>query len=211
MNRELHIDVFFDLVCPWCFIGKRQLSKAVARLSEAEPDVQVSLRWHSVQLIPQVPDAGLPYVEFYDRRLGSRSAVQARQAQVKAAAAQAGIDIDFAAIAVFPNTRRAHHLIALARRLDAAAVDPLLERLFAAFFQRGEDIGDPETLAAIAAELGLPPDATRAALEDRSPLPESPQVPGVPFFIFNRATATSGAQPAEVLLDAMIDAMRAQA
>ena len=204
MSRKLHTEVFFDLICPWCWIGKHHLRRALSQLADSDPEVQVDVQWHSVQLIPDVPDGGWPFSEFYERRLGSREAVRARQMQVSAAAAQAGAAIDFSRIVTFPNTGRAHRLVALGKRhLDPANQDRLLDRLFATYFQLGEDLNDPRVLATIAAEQGLEPAATRVALADDAWALESPPLPGVPYFVFNRTFALSGAQPAELLHSAM--------
>src|SRR5215471_1159588 len=98
MTNNLDIDVFFDLICPWCLIGKHQLRRALAQLAETDPDVRVRVQWHSVQLISDVPEHGLPFAEFYEHRLGNKEAVHARQMQVNVAAAQAGAAIDFSRI-----------------------------------------------------------------------------------------------------------------
>ena len=120
------------------------------------------------------------------------------------AVAQAGATIDFSRIATFPNTAAAHRLLALgARYLDRQAQDRLLDRLFAAYFQRGEDLADAGTLAAIGAEHDLDPDAIRIALGLRGALPNAAAVPGVPYFVFDGRVALSGAQPSDVLLAAM--------
>jgi hypothetical protein len=113
MRRILNVDVYIDLICPWCLIGKSHLRRALERLAETDPDVDVRVRWHSVQLAPDVAAEGWPFAEFYERRLGGREAAQARQAQVRAAAAQAGVSIDFSRISIFPNSAKAHRLLAV--------------------------------------------------------------------------------------------------
>ena len=205
---RLDVDVYFDLVCPWCLIGKQHLRRALAQLDDSHPDVRVQVLWHSVQLVPDVPDHGWPFIEFYERRLGGRHQTQARQSQVVAAAAHAGAAIDFSRIVTFPNTAKAHRLVALGqRKLDSASQDRLLDRLFAAYFQRGEDLGDTRTLAAIAAELGLEPAATADALADSTAVCEPIAAPGVPYFVFNRRFALSGAQAPDVLHACMREAI----
>lgn len=208
MARTLRIDAYVDLICPWCLIGKAQLRQALAQLAETAPEVRVDLHWQSVQLIPDAPEDGWPFEAFYLRRLGSPQAVRARRAQVLAAAAQAGVTLDYSRIVRMPNTARAHRLLALGRQqLDTAGLDALLDRLYAAYFSQGQDLGDPATLAAIGAEQGLDADLLGAALaEPGSPLP-SPGVSGVPFFVFDRQLALSGAQPPQVLLAAMREAL----
>lgn len=207
-STTLRIDAYVDLICPWCLIGKAQLGQALAQLAETAPEVRVDLQWQSVQLIPDVPAEGWPFEAFYLRRLGSPEAVRARRAQVLEAASRAGVHIAYERIARFPNTARAHRLLALARqRLDSAGLDELLDRLYAAYFSQGEDLGDPATLAAIGARQGLDPQQLRSQLADApAPLPSS-GVSGVPFFVFNRQLALSGAQSPLTLLAAMREAL----
>jgi predicted DsbA family dithiol-disulfide isomerase len=204
MPRSLNIDVYVDLICPWCLIGKSHLRRALDRLVETDPDVDVAVRWHSVQLAPDVPVEGWPFAEFYERRLGGTHAVQARQAQVRSAAERAGVSVDFASIRTFPNTAKAHRLLALAaNQLDPTGIDRLLDRLFSAYFQRGDDLGDLATLTAIAAEHGIEADQARGALAERGNLRPSVDVEGVPYFVFNGRFAVSGAQPPELLHSVM--------
>lgn len=208
MARTLRIDAYVDLICPWCLIGKAQLRQALAQLAETAPEARVDLHWQSVQLIPDVPEDGWPFEAFYLRRLGSSQAVRARRAQVLEAASRAGVRIDYGRIARFPNTARAHRLLALGRQqLDAAELDALLDRLYAAYFSQGEDLGDPATLAAIGTDHGIEPQQLRSQLaEAPAPLPPS-GVSGVPFFVFNRQRALSGAQAPHALLAAMREAL----
>ncbi|HYQ40282.1 MAG TPA: DsbA family oxidoreductase [Pseudomonas sp.] len=208
MSRRLHIEVFFDFICPWCLIGKRQLEGALARLRAGQPDVEVSLAWRGVQLLPDLPAEGVPFAEFYRRRLGSEQAVRTRQAQVRQAASAAGLSIDFARILHMPNSADAHRLLQRAAELGSPAqVEALLERLFAAYFHNGEDLGDPATLRLIAESCGFSPVELADSLRgDGSPLyGESAGMAagGVPCFVFDRHLTVSGAQSTEVLLGAM--------
>lgn len=201
----LQVDVWFDLICPWCLIGRRQLDRALVqwRAEQATQDsVTVTVRWHSVRLIEGVPRDGWDFADFYQRRLGSTQAVQARQAQVLAAARQAGAEIDFSRIRVFPDTGPAHQMLALGHhRLSADAHQALIERLFQAYFQHGDNLADRATLLTIGAQAGLDPAETTDWLE--RPLPAGSAVNGVPFFVFNERLALSGAQPVPSLLAAM--------
>jgi predicted DsbA family dithiol-disulfide isomerase len=207
MPRTLRVDVWFDLICPWCWIGKRQLDQARERLARTDPDVRVDTHWHSVQLIPQVPPQGWPFAAFYEQRLGGPDAVRARQAQVLDAARRAGVTIDFSRIDTFPNTAAAHRLLALGlAQLSPEAHEALLQHLFEGYFLRGENLGDAATLAAIAAEHGVEsaavePAAVDSATQDADDAAQ--RVSGVPLFVFDRSLALSGAQPAEVLWSAM--------
>ena len=201
-STTVQVDVYFDLICPWCWIGKTHLDTARRQLAEHMPGVRVELRWHSVQLILQTPPQGWPYQAFYEHRLGGPEAVRARRAQVQAAAARAGLTIHHERIAVFPNTWRAHRLLACAAQHRPDQHEALLNALFATYFVEGQDIGSDAVLAQLANAHGL--DSADAEVFDAPPLwpmPESAH--GVPLFVFNQRQALSGAQPPEVLLAAM--------
>jgi predicted DsbA family dithiol-disulfide isomerase len=200
----LRADVWFDLVCPWCAIGKRHFERALEMLAREEPALEVDLRWHGVQLLPEIPPAGVPYAEFYARRLGSPEAVRRRQAEVREAAARAGQSIAFERIRTMPNTGAAHRLLAwVAEREGAATHALLLQRVLDASFVEGEDIGDRGTLARIALRCGV--DSLRLAQCRDEPLRSVPMPvgSGVPLFVFGERLAVSGAQPPEALLAAM--------
>ena len=198
-SASVQVDVYFDLICPWCWIGKTHLDTARRLLAEQQPGVRVQLRWHSVQLIPQVPPQGWPYQAFYEHRLGGPDAVRARRAQVQAAAARAGLTIHHERIAVFPNTWRAHRLLACVGQQYPDRHEALLNDLFEAFFVQGLDIGDDQVLVQLAQAHGV--DSAVVDAFDAPPLWSMPDgANGVPLFIFNQRQAVSGAQPPEVLL-----------
>ncbi|MES2889993.1 MAG: DsbA family oxidoreductase [Pseudomonadota bacterium] len=202
----LQIDVWFDLICPWCLIGKRHLDSALAEWRRQRPTDAVAVRWHPVRLIDGVPAEGWDYAVFYERRLGSAQAVIARQAQVRLAAQQAGLAIAFERIQRFPDTAPAHQLLALAgRQLGPQAQETLVDRLFQGYFQQGQDLGSHSWLLQIAAESGL--DLAEAQAQLGLNLPSAPPVPGVPFFVFYERLALSGAQPPAALLEAMHNAL----
>jgi len=214
MSQCLRIDAFFDFICPWCLIGKRQLDNALAQLQLARPELAVQLHWHGVQLLPQLPVAGVPFAEFYLDRLGSESAVRQRQAQVQQAAAAAGVRIDLSDILRMPNTADAHRLLERASQLGSATQrDALLERLFSAYFQHGGDLGDRATLLSIAADCGFVPGEVQDSLrgDGRAFVGAAASLgtSGVPYFVFNQRVAVSGAQSVEVLLNSMLKALAA--
>ena len=167
--------------------------------------------WHGVQLLPQLPVQGEPFAEFYRKRLGSAEAVSMRQAQVQQAAMAVGVPIDLSRIATMTNTADAHRLLERATVLGSTAQrDVLLERLFAAYFQYGEDLGCRETLIAIAQACGFDADAMASVLQgDGDPYVgnEAGAGSGVPCFQFDRRLTVVGAQPAEELLGAMGEAL----
>jgi predicted DsbA family dithiol-disulfide isomerase len=207
------IDVHFDFVCPWCLIGKRNLDAAVNRFATLVPDVSVKVRWHSHQLLPDIPVGGVPYQAFYVARLGGANAVAARRAQVQEAARAAGVQLAFDRIEVMPNTRAAHRLVSWAGTTSAGFQPAtLIDRLFTAYFRDGEDIGDPDTLQRTGLACGL--DATGLAehlgasrRDDDVCLPLSSQaedVRGVPHFVFNSALSLSGAYSAGAIVEAML-------
>nr|WP_302184181.1 DsbA family oxidoreductase [Pseudomonas donghuensis] len=207
----MSIEVFFDFICPWCLIGQAHLQRALEQLRREQPEVEVSLHWRGVQLLPQMARTGQPFEAFYRKRLGSDEAVRLRQAQVRAAAEAAGVDIDFARISRMPNTADAHRLLQRAVALGSPEqAQALLARLFAAYFQQGKDLGDPITLLHIARACGLEPAQVADCLRgDASPFigANDRAADGVPCFRFNQRLRVSGAQPVAVLLQAMGDAL----
>lgn len=217
MSTTLAIEVHFDLICPWCLIGKRHLRTALEQFRQLHPDIKPLVAWRSHRLLPAIPVAGVPYQEFYERRLGSAAAVTARRAQVREAARAAGVELAFDRIEFMPNTLLAHQLITCAGH-DASAdvVADLIERLFTAYFMEGRNIGDISVLTAIAANAGLPAEKIRDCLESpqqrhqlvaQLAAEDDEQVSGVPFFVFNNRLAVSGAHPPASLLAAMEQAL----
>ena len=148
----LTIDIVADIVCPWCFIGKRRLETAVALVRRHDPEFTCRTRWLPFFLNPDTPPEGEPYLPFLERKFGGRAPVEALFARVREAGRAYGIDYGFEKIPLRANTLRAHRLIHwIQQRGDA---DALVERLFVAQFQRGEYVGDIALLAEIAAECG---------------------------------------------------------
>jgi predicted DsbA family dithiol-disulfide isomerase len=212
-TEPLTIDIVSDVVCPWCYIGKRHVEQAVSQWRAKHPDAAVNLRWHPFQLNPDLPLEGTDRKGYLEAKFGGPQRAKEIYARVSAAGRNAGLDMNFDAILKQPNTLAAHALIAYAQATgDGAHADAVAERLFKAYFIDGEFIGDVEVLVDIAAECGLDADATRAVLSERATLDQIASldanvrkqgVTGVPFFIFNQKFAVSGAQPPDVLLDAM--------
>ena len=205
MSRLLRVDIDVDLVCPWCLIGLRNFQQARAELQAKWPDLVWDVRWHGAQLLPDVPQQGYPFHEFYLRRLGGPIALRQRQEQVRAAAEAAGVTIRYERIQVMPNTADGHRLLQLAGRGNAAQQEALLERLLCAYFEGGEDISDADVLLRHGAAAGLNAENMEAALQGA----ETPYLQagregyGVPRFTFNGSYALSGAQPVAALLMTM--------
>lgn len=210
--QALRVDVWFDLVCPWCLIGKRHLERARELLARQRPGLGMDLRWHGVQLLPGVPSGGLPLREFYAQRLGGEDAMRQRQAQVVDAAQRAGIEIHFDRIARMPNTAAAHRALDwCAAHAGVQVQERLLERLFSAHFIDGEDIGDTPALLRLAVSCGADAGQLAAYLgaAATSSEPRRGIANGVPCFLFDRRVALTGAQPPEVLLKAMHQSLEA--
>ncbi len=212
------IDVVSDVVCPWCFIGKRRLEAALAQLHADDPALETRVNWHPFQLNPELPPRGVARKRYLEAKFGGAVRAGEIYARVRAAGESVGIAFDFDRIRVQPNTLAAHRLVSWAQQ-DHDVAD-LVERLFVAYFIDGRDIGDTGVLAAIAAEAGLDGDEAAAwldgdggrealaAMESRS---RALGVSGVPFFIFDGRVAVSGAHEPEVLLQAIAQARNAEA
>ena len=152
----LSVEVSFDLICPWCLIGKRHLDTALAMLRAQHADVAVEIAWRSYPLMPGIPKQGLPFADFYLQRLGTSEAVALRQAQVREAARAAGVEIAFERIEVFPNTLDAHRLVAQAQRQGGSSgAGAVIDALFERYFVRGRNIGDAAVLAEVRAACGI--------------------------------------------------------
>lgn len=215
LQKTLKIEIYFDFICPWCLIGKRQLDQALALLRAERPEVRVELRWHGVQLLPYLPAQGEDFHAFYLRRLGGEQAVRLRQAQVQQAAASVGLSLDFTTIPLMPNTADAHRLWQQASLSGSPAQqEALLERLFACHFQQGGDLGDGSTLLRLAEEAGFALDTLVSSLHgDGSPflgVAVGPASQGVPSLVIGGALTLSGAQPVERLLASLRQAVATQ-
>jgi predicted DsbA family dithiol-disulfide isomerase len=202
------VEVWSDVVCPWCYIGKRRLENALARFERAG-DVQVT--WRSFQLDPSARRGdNVLTSEMLGRKYGASPAqVQAMQDRVTTLAAQEGLTYHLDR-SVTANTFDAHRLTHFAGTHGVA--DDLHERLFRAALVDGETVDDTETLVRLATEVGLPADEARKVLdgdaytdEVRDDIREARELgaTGVPFFVFDRTYGISGAQPIEAFLETL--------
>jgi predicted DsbA family dithiol-disulfide isomerase len=200
----LHIDVVSDIICPWCFIGTRRLSQALA----ATPGAAVEVEYRPFLLDPTIPAEGVDLRERLRKKYNADP--ETMFSRVEAAARETGIPLDFSRVRRTVSTVRGHTLLrhAVAKGTQRALGDAL----FDAYFLQGRDIGEPETLAAIAEPHGFALDETLALLRDeaedgqtRAEAAEAAQsgIQGVPFFIFDRRLAVSGAQAVPVLRGAL--------
>ncbi len=197
----MQIDIVSDTVCPWCFIGKRKLEKALA----ARPDLEVEIGWRPFQLNPDMPPGGYDRVEYLDAKFGGPEKAQKIYQRVTDVGAEAGIPFNFAGIKRTPNTLMSHCLLRWAA--TAGVQHEVAELMFQRYFIRGEDIGDAAVLVDVAREAGMDHELVAKLLaegrdmdlvreEDR--VAREMGIQGVPCFIIDRKYAVSGAQDVAV-------------
>jgi predicted DsbA family dithiol-disulfide isomerase len=199
----MHIDIVSDVICPWCFIGKRRLEKALA----LRPALAVEVTWRPFQLNPDMPPEGMERTAYIAAKFGGSNQADRIYANIAAAGTGVGIPFAFDRIRRTPNTRDAHRLIRWAAAQNRA--DAVVEGLFHAYFIDGRDIGDRASLAEIAGSAGLDAGDARCRLDGASDIePVLAEDRGarrlginaVPCFIFDRHYAVSGAQEPEFFL-----------
>ena len=198
----MHIEIFSDVVCPWCYIGKRRLDAIL----DSPAGEGLTVTWRPYQLYPQLPEEGMPREAFMAARFGDGARASEIYQRVRAEAEQEGLTLDLDAIRAAPNTLRAHRLLSWAE--GSGRQHDLAEALFRGYFQEGRDVGDPAVLAAAAGSVGLDHDAAAEMLAGQDEvdkvrqelsLAEAVGVTGVPFFVMAGKFAIPGAQPREVM------------
>jgi predicted DsbA family dithiol-disulfide isomerase len=198
----MQVDFISDTICPWCFIGKRRLARAIAM----RPNIAFDIRYRPYRLDPAVPREGVDRAQYLAARFGADSKLEEAHKAIAAEGIKEGIEFDWAAIRKTPNTIDSHRLI---RWAEAQGVqDEVVERLFIAYFENGEDIGDIRVLSDIADLCGmdgteiadlLESDTDTALVEREDKLAHEMGVTGVPAMIFANKIAVSGAREPEVL------------
>jgi predicted DsbA family dithiol-disulfide isomerase len=208
------VDVISDVICPWCYIGKKRLEKAIAALDSQH---RVQVRWLPFQLNPTMPKEGISRKEYRIRKFGSWERSLELDTKVVAVGETEGIHFAFDRIEQTPNTVNAHRLIWLADQQGCQ--DAIVESLFLAYFTEGRDISNRQTLIDVVAEAGLERHRAEAmlnseegmdAIKEAQELSRWHQVDGVPFFIINNEITLSGAQEPDVFLDAFREAIGSQ-
>lgn len=212
--KTLTIDVVSDVVCPWCYIGKRRLERALALLAVQYPDVDPEVSWHTFQLNPDLLPEGIARADYVRNKFGDEAtAIYDRVAGV---GKEVGIAFAFDKINRQPNTVVAHSLIAVSE--PGMAQDAMVEALFKAYFLEGRDLTEASVLMDIAESAGMDRAIAEAHLQnsalhsqtiDSDKAAREMGITGVPFFIFNRQVGLSGAHEAETLLQGMVEAMKA--
>lgn len=197
----MRIDVLSDTVCPWCYVGKRRLEKALRAEGGEEPEIV----WRPFQLNPGMPAEGMDRADYLASKFGGPDRARRAYGAIRDAARGEGLEVDFDAIARTPNTLDSHRLIHYAA--GRGAQNRVVDALFRAYFEEGCDIGDSGVLAGVAGACGLDAGAVRAWLDsgadaelvrDRDRRARAMGVRGVPFFVVDERYALSGAQEPEV-------------
>ncbi|NVK36275.1 MAG: DsbA family oxidoreductase [Rhodobacteraceae bacterium] len=205
-KEPLVIDVISDVVCPFCYLGKRRLDKALAEVT----DLDVVVRWHPYQLDETLPKEGKDRAKYLSDKFGSVEAVDPMHQRIEAEGRDLGINYKFDKIANSPNTLDMHRLILWSRADDLQS--ETVERLFQLYFEEGADLTKPEALVNVAKEVGMEHDLVEQLLETDSDLEKTQKqvaqaremgVTGVPFFIIDGRFAISGAEKPETLVSAI--------
>ena len=200
----LFIDVYSDVICPWCYVGKRRLERALQQVGD-----RVNVRWRPFQLNPTMPQQGMDRRQYLESKFGGFTATQAVYDQVSRAGAEEGIPFAFERITRTPNTFTAHRLIWFARRHGKQ--HEVVEMLFRYYFVEGGDIGNTEMLSQAGASVGvdrariktfLASNEAVEAVKAEEAAGRRLGIGGVPYFVLNGVYALSGAQPPEQFLAA---------
>ena len=207
----LRVDVVFDFVCPWCYIGKRRLEAALEVWKAEHPgDPEPVVRWLPFQLHPDIPAGGMSRREHVERKHGQAGPDREKQEYVAALARRLGLAFELDRITIQPNTLDAHRLSGCAQRQGWQ--DKMVEALFRAYFMQGISLNDHEALSGLAANVGfdwrqvvayLASDTDVQTVERLELEARNAGIDIVPFFIFNGKVTVSGAHEVKVLLEAM--------
>lgn len=207
--KTITVDAIVDVVCPWCYLGKARLDRAIQAL---EDEIAVVVQWRPYELDSDTPEEGVDNHAMLVEKIGSAIRVDEMHTQITELGREVGIDFHFDRVLIRPNTFDAHRLLLWAHTESVTLQNMVIDKLFKANFEEGRNIGEHAVLADIAAESGMNRDVVLRLLESdsdtemvRSEIDNAHQmgVTGVPFFVFNGQYAVSGAQSAEVLQNAL--------
>jgi predicted DsbA family dithiol-disulfide isomerase len=215
--ERIVIDVVSDVVCPWCYLGKARLELAIA---EVQDEVGVDVNWRPYRLNPDYPPEGVDQKAALEKKLGGAERVAEGHKMLTELGREVGINFNFDAIKIGPNTLDAHRLIHWAMIEDRDKADRVVDGLFKANFEQGLNVGDHAVLLDIAEKSGLDravtasllsSDADKALVVEEIESAQKMGVNGVPFFIFDQQYAVSGAQTPDVIAGALRDIAKAKA
>ncbi|MSQ49218.1 MAG: DsbA family oxidoreductase [Betaproteobacteria bacterium] len=205
MPKTLLIEIASDVICPWCYIGKRRLEKALEAL---KGEVDARIEWLPFQLNPDMPAEGVARAEYRRAKFGSVEKGRALDARVAQEGAGEGIAFAFDRMQRTPNTVAAHQLIDLAQSQGKG--EAVVDALFRAYFEEASDIGNAEILAGIANAAGVenwPVGANAPQVAGHEERVRDLGISGVPTFIFNKESGLSGAYPPDMLAQAIREAL----
>jgi predicted DsbA family dithiol-disulfide isomerase len=206
-DRGVTIEVYSDIVCPWCYVGKRRLERALAQLNGG---AQARITWRPFQLNPTMPSDGMDRTTYLKAKFGSLENFGRMEEQLLAAGVEERIPFAFEKIQRTPNTFVAHRLVWYAAQQGKQ--DAMVEALFRGYFLEGKNIGDVKTLTHVAAEAGLDRTETAEFLESEKGVVEVKaeeavgrrlSIRGVPYFVFNGTVSISGAQHPDIFVSAI--------
>lgn len=211
-RKFVQVDFVADVVCPWCYIGKRHLELAAALVSD---EIDVGFTWRSFELDPAIPAQGVSRQDYLAAKFGrDPERLKAMARAIEEAGSEVGLTLRLDGITIRPNTADAHRIIHWAKPREGTERGQWVasELLFAAYWQEGADLGDRAVLAAIAGKAGIAPERALAQMEEGTGADlvraEHDQaramgIEGVPAFIFNRKAIVTGAHPPETLARAL--------
>ena len=204
---QLHVDIFADIICPWCFIGKKRLEQAFSK----RPHIEPVYHWRSFLLNPSMPADGMDRQDYLRAKFGH--AANAVYGRIEEAGREAGISFDFEAIMKTPDSKPVHKLLLAA----GPASFGLSESFYKAYFLEGQDISDPQLQTELCAENGLDinqltlqSDASKTQLNADLQQGQNFHIDGVPFMVFQSRFSLAGAHPPDVLLNVIDAAMQTE-
>ncbi|MEZ2127543.1 MULTISPECIES: DsbA family oxidoreductase [unclassified Sinorhizobium] len=215
--ERITIDIISDVVCPWCYLGKARMELAIA---EVQAEIGVDINWRPYRLNPDYPPEGVDQKKMLARKLGGEERVAEAHKMLTDFGREVGINFNFDAIKIGPNTLDAHRLIHWAMTEGRDVQEKVVSALFKANFEVGRNVGDHAVLLDIAEQSGLDraviasllaSDADRDTVLAEIDAAQQIGVNGVPFFIFDQQYAVSGAQTPDVLAGALRDIAKAKA
>lgn len=210
-TKLVSLELYADLVCPWCWIGDRRLWRALTQVQAAHPEVGFDLVWRPFQLDPTLPPEGRDWEEVIENKFGGRARAEPMFARVAEAGAADGCVFAFDRITRMSNTARAHGLVLHAQQTERDPW-PLVDAIFTAHFSEGADLGDPGVLAGLARAAGFSDaDIEAVVTEGRYDLDVQQSqreasrlgIQGVPFVVLDNRYGVSGAQPESIFVQAL--------
>ena len=204
------IEIFSDVVCPWCYIGKRNLENALQILNEKDEQFESTLNWRSFQLNPQLKNEGILRKDYITNKFGEGANSEIIYERVRLAGEAVGLTMNFDKIIMQPNSSKMHSLIYAAKKINKDI--ELIENFFKAFFIDGMNLTDFEIVSKVASGSGLDSETINGVFHDNLfekfvqediIMSKKYNITGVPFYVIDDSIGISGAQPPEVIVDAI--------